>query len=519
MFFRLCSRAPWMTSLSEPTEPSVPAGRDTPGRGRESQAGPGRLSFAHGEGSAHVAAVPGGRGALPEGLRAGVRAGDGALGPAALPRRTMGGVHGVGLGEARGDTEDEDLPGGGAAQAGAASRRRRQGGLVGPGARCRPSVVAGRTPTQLPVRSRARRAGCSSSCCPSTVSAKPSRSGDRGHRARSTPGRPTDRGSWSRTAGMHADGAGADGSGAARVGERTCPTGSRRWTPGKTGRSGVASGCVEVASGEVRALSRDGLNVWEAEWCGDGAVVAVASEDPGESAWYGAPLVLIDASTGDDRVLATSDVQFGLPVGALDGSRVAAVEAPCSDRQLVSGRAVVIDVSSGERRTIEIEDADITWLGWRANGSLAYAALRRGDTVFGEIDPETGDRHRGVVDERERRRMGALRRGVRCGRVRVRPARVRPSARGRRRRSGGGSHGGLVPARRPRSRSRSRRASRAAHMDRARRRRDRRLPPGARRRGAASADPVRARRAGLVLRRSGSRGRISPGSCRAGSRS
>jgi dipeptidyl aminopeptidase/acylaminoacyl peptidase len=194
-----------------------------------------------------------------------------------------------------------------------------------------------------------------------------------------------------RTAGMHADGAGADGSGALES-DRDLPD----WVPAVDSwedrlvwrRLWV----IDVASGEVRTLSREGLNVWEAEWCGDDAVVAVASEDPGESAWYDSPLVLIDVATGADRVVATSDVQFGLPVGSHDGTRVAAVEAPCSDRQLVSGRAVVIDVATDARREIEIEDADITWLGWRGNGGLAYTALRRGDTVFGQIDPATGER-------------------------------------------------------------------------------------------------------------------------------
>ena len=171
---------------------------------------------------------------------------------------------------------------------------------------------------------------------------------------------------------------------------------------------------VDVGTGEVRAISRHDLNVWEADWCGDGDVVAVASEDPDESAWYTAPLVLIDVADGEDRVIAKSDVQFGLPAAAPDGSRVVAIEAPCSDRQLVSGRAVIVDVevqtgsqevpldddgtwgvglmTSGAQRVVEIEDADITWVGWRGDGRIAYTALRRGDTVFGHIDPATGER-------------------------------------------------------------------------------------------------------------------------------
>ena len=194
-----------------------------------------------------------------------------------------------------------------------------------------------------------------------------------------------------RTAGMHADGAGADGSGALES-DRDLP----EWVPAvdswEDRQVWRRLWVVDVASGEVRMLSREGLNVWEADWCGDDAVVAVASEDPGESAWYDSPLVLIDAATGADRVIATSDVQFGLPVGSLDGTRAAVVEAPCSDRQLVSGRAVVIDLATDARREIEIEDADLTWLGWRTNGGLAYTMLRRGDTVFGEIDAGTGER-------------------------------------------------------------------------------------------------------------------------------
>ena len=125
---------------------------------------------------------------------------------------------------------------------------------------------------------------------------------------------------------------------------------------------------------------------------------------------HGAPLVLIDAATGDDRVLATSDVQFGLPVGSPDGSRVAAIEAPCSDRQLVSGRAVVIDVPTGRRRERRGRGRrhHVARDGART-ARLAYTALRRGDTVFGDIDPVDRRPDGDLVDERERGRVGSVR--------------------------------------------------------------------------------------------------------------
>jgi dipeptidyl aminopeptidase/acylaminoacyl peptidase len=192
------------------------------------------------------------------------------------------------------------------------------------------------------------------------------------------------------SAGLHADSAGAEGSGALES-EKDLPD----WTPKvdswEDRQVWRRLWMIEVASGEVRALSREGLNVWEADWAGEGSVVAVASEDPGESSWYTAPLVVIDAVTGEDRVVATSDVQFGLPAGAPDGSRVAVIEAPCSDRALVSGSVLIANADGTSSRRVALDAADITWVGWQGDGRLAFTALRRGDTVLGHIDPTTGD--------------------------------------------------------------------------------------------------------------------------------
>jgi dipeptidyl aminopeptidase/acylaminoacyl peptidase len=194
-----------------------------------------------------------------------------------------------------------------------------------------------------------------------------------------------------RSAGLHADSAGADGSGALEA-ERDLPDWAPKVDSWEDRQAWRRLWLIDAGSSEVRRLSPEWLNVWEADWCGDGAVVAVASDDPGESSWYTAPLVLIDADSGEDRVLATSDVQFGFPAGAPDGSRVAAVEAPCSDRGIVSGRATIVDVATGASRAVEIDDGDVTWVGWRRDGRLAYAALRGTRAVLGDIDPVGGDR-------------------------------------------------------------------------------------------------------------------------------
>ena len=114
-------------------------------------------------------------------------------------------------------------------------------------------------------------------------------------------------------------------------------------------------------------MSAESRNVWEADWCGIGHAVAVTSDGAGEDAWYGAGVSLIDLTTGDERELATSDVQLGLVAGSPAGNRVAVIEAVCSDRVVVCGDLRVIDVATGSMTPVDLGDV----------GCVASALARR----------------------------------------------------------------------------------------------------------------------------------------------
>ena len=105
---------------------------------------------------------------------------------------------------------------------------------------------------------------------------------------------------------------------------------------------------MEMASGELRPACRADLNIWEAAWCEDDCIVAIASEEPGESAWYRARVVLIDTSAGTDRTLFESDVQLGWVSSSPTSDVVAVVEAVCSDRLVVAGDLLLIDPTDGD---------------------------------------------------------------------------------------------------------------------------------------------------------------------------
>jgi dipeptidyl aminopeptidase/acylaminoacyl peptidase len=147
---------------------------------------------------------------------------------------------------------------------------------------------------------------------------------------------------------------------------------------------------VAPDSGEVRRVSLDGRNVWEASWCGPGHAAAITSEGPGEDAWYRAGLALIDLDSGDERALYTSDVQLGWAEGSPDGARIAVIEAVCSDRIVVAGDLLVVGVANGAVAKIDTGGVDITHAYWRDDHRLAAFGRRGMTAVVLEIDVDGG---------------------------------------------------------------------------------------------------------------------------------
>jgi dipeptidyl aminopeptidase/acylaminoacyl peptidase len=147
---------------------------------------------------------------------------------------------------------------------------------------------------------------------------------------------------------------------------------------------------LELSSGGLRPACRADLNIWEASWCEEDCIVAIASEDPGESAWYHARVVMIDTSAGTDRTLFESDVQLGWVSSSPTGDVVAVVEAVCSDRLVVAGDLLLIDPDDGQVRHIDTHGVDVAFLSWRADGVLIATGVRGLGTVVLEVDVTAG---------------------------------------------------------------------------------------------------------------------------------
>jgi dipeptidyl aminopeptidase/acylaminoacyl peptidase len=193
---------------------------------------------------------------------------------------------------------------------------------------------------------------------------------------------------------LAAAGLGADQSGASGSGSTGRAAELPSWIPALEGGDATDEWrrlwLLDLEGRDLRRLSAEKTNVWEAAWCGPDAVVAIVSEAPEEDAWYDATLVAIDVASGEERELVRSDVQLGVPAANADGSRAAVVEAVCSDRTVVAGTLLLVDVGTGDVTRVETGAVDVSDLAWIDRDLLFVAGLRGMDSVFGVVDAAAG---------------------------------------------------------------------------------------------------------------------------------
>jgi dipeptidyl aminopeptidase/acylaminoacyl peptidase len=197
-------------------------------------------------------------------------------------------------------------------------------------------------------------------------------------------------------AGVGAELSGGQGSGTNGVPDQGLPS----WYPvveqGAPGSAWRGLWLYTPESGELVQLNPEGLNCWEAAWCGISAVLAVTSDGPREDDWYDAELSLLDISTGHRVVLLRSDprgssVLLGLPAGSPDGRYAAVVQGVCSDREIVAGDLTLVDLRSGEATVVDTAGADVTRVRWLDGRRVGYIGQRHLDSVGGVADIGTGE--------------------------------------------------------------------------------------------------------------------------------
>ena len=145
---------------------------------------------------------------------------------------------------------------------------------------------------------------------------------------------------------------------------------------------------IDTATGETTRIELEGVNVWEFDWRG-GALAAIVSDDPSESGWYAARVVLVDVAAGAVRDLHLPADQVERIALSPDEARVAFIAGFCSDRGLLVGTAIVVTTADGAA-TSPAPELDVGSLEWRDERLLWFAGQRGLASTCGTIDAEGG---------------------------------------------------------------------------------------------------------------------------------
>ncbi len=130
---------------------------------------------------------------------------------------------------------------------------------------------------------------------------------------------------------------------------------------------------------------------WEAAWCGNDGIVAIASNDPREGAWHEARLVHVACADGRCTTIYEPAYEIGCLTATPDGRFAAIVEACSSDRGMVAGDVLAFERGENwARRSFDTQSVDVTFLEAAGNREIVFAGVRDFEVAGGTIDPATG---------------------------------------------------------------------------------------------------------------------------------
>jgi dipeptidyl aminopeptidase/acylaminoacyl peptidase len=154
---------------------------------------------------------------------------------------------------------------------------------------------------------------------------------------------------------------------------------------------------IDLASGDVAEVGPPDLSVWEVDWDGGGAAVAIVSRDHSGSGWYQAVVARLDLEARTAQTLYEPSWQVEGLALAPDGSRVAVVEGYASDHGLLSGSVMLIDLETGATSDPWPDLQAVGRAAWCDDGSLWYARTDGTGNACGRIwlDGRREERWRG----------------------------------------------------------------------------------------------------------------------------
>jgi dipeptidyl aminopeptidase/acylaminoacyl peptidase len=152
---------------------------------------------------------------------------------------------------------------------------------------------------------------------------------------------------------------------------------------------------VNIESGEIEAVSPEGLHIWEFCWSPNGKeFAAVVSDLPYETSWYRCRLGAFSASGGPARNLHRSARPVGKPAWSPDGASVAFLSSMWSDRGNTIGDVFVVPAGGGKARDVTVSHGvSVSSFAWTADSACVLTAAHDdGGMGVSEVDVAAAER-------------------------------------------------------------------------------------------------------------------------------
>ncbi len=139
---------------------------------------------------------------------------------------------------------------------------------------------------------------------------------------------------------------------------------------------------VDVASGNMKVVSKPGLYVYEFDWSPNGKEFVVSDANgSGNNNWWVARLEAIDAATGAARAIAKPTMQIAQPSWSPDGKLIAFIGGLMSDQGSTGGDLYTVPATGGTARdvtpNIKVSLNSFRWVGpGTVLATMAYRSRR-----------------------------------------------------------------------------------------------------------------------------------------------
>jgi dipeptidyl aminopeptidase/acylaminoacyl peptidase len=149
---------------------------------------------------------------------------------------------------------------------------------------------------------------------------------------------------------------------------------------------------VDEASLALRLASPADTYVYEYAWAPDSRKLAVvAAQGNGDNNWYLARLQVLDAATGDMKVLYRPSWQIAQPVWSPDGGTIAFLHGLMSDQGMDGGSVYAVPAAGGPATDLTPGlKATPNALAWPRRDRLLFTEYLGGGMAMVALDPATG---------------------------------------------------------------------------------------------------------------------------------